>query len=104
MAIRGSLKEASLPDVLQLLAMGKKTGCLSVTHRSNFGYIYFDQGRISYASIVNRRDRLGDVLVKGGLITREQLEAAIEQQARTPARRLGDLLVDQNLIVREKLH
>src|ERR687885_446084 len=64
MAIRGSLKEASLPDVLQLLSMGKKTGCLSVTHRSNFGYIYFDKGRISYASIVNRRDRLGHIRVQ----------------------------------------
>ena len=62
MAIRGSLKEASLPDVLQLLSMGKKTGCLSVTHRSNFGYIYFDKGRICYASLVNRRDRLGERL------------------------------------------
>ena len=59
MAIRGSLKEASLPDVLQLLAMGKKTGCLSVTYKNSFGYIYFDKGRICYASIVNRRDRLG---------------------------------------------
>ena len=67
MAIKGSLKEASLPDVLQLLAMGKKTGCLSVTHRNNFGYIYFDKGRICYASIVNRRDRLGDMLVKSGV-------------------------------------
>ena len=55
MAIKGSLREASLPDVLQLLAMGKKTGCLSVTHRNNFGYIYFDKGRITYASIVNQR-------------------------------------------------
>jgi hypothetical protein len=44
MAIRGNLKEASLPDVLQLLAMGKKTGCLSITHRASFGYIYFDKG------------------------------------------------------------
>src|ERR671916_471612 len=60
MAIKGSLKAASLPDVLQLLAMGKKTGCLSVTHRSNFGYIYFDKGRIAYASIVNRRDRIDE--------------------------------------------
>ena len=60
MAIKGSLKEASLPDVLQLLAMGKKTGCLSVTHRNNFGSIYFDKGKICYAAIVNRRDRLGD--------------------------------------------
>ncbi len=78
MAIKGSLKEASLPDVLQLLAMGKKTGCLSVTHRSNFGYIYFDKGRICYASIVNRRDRLGDILVKNGVISQAQLDAAIE--------------------------
>ncbi|MGI8843801.1 MAG: DUF4388 domain-containing protein, partial [Gemmatimonadaceae bacterium] len=58
MAIRGSLLEASLPDVLQLLAMGQKTGVLSIGDRSNFGYIYFDRGRISYARIVNRRDRL----------------------------------------------
>ena len=78
MAIRGSLKEASLPDVLQLLAMGKKTGCLSVTHRNNFGYIYFDKGRICYASVVNRRDRLGDMLVKNGVITQAQLDAAID--------------------------
>ena len=33
MAIKGSLKEASLPDVLQLLRMGKKTGCLAVADR-----------------------------------------------------------------------
>ena len=77
MAIKGSLKEASLPDVLQLLAMGKKTGCLSVTHRSNFGSIYFDKGKISYASIVNRRDRLGDILVKSGLLSAERLDEAL---------------------------
>lgn len=55
MAIRGSLTEASLPDVLQLLAMGRKTGCLGLTYANNFGYIYFADGAISHASIVNRR-------------------------------------------------
>src|SRR5919204_4209846 len=93
MAIRGSLKEASLPDVLQLLAMGKRTGCLSVTHRNNFGYIYFDKGKISYASIVNRRDRIGDMLVKAELITHEQLQAAIDAQAKQRDKRIGDLLI-----------
>jgi tetratricopeptide (TPR) repeat protein len=53
-AIRGSLTEASLPDVLQLLAMGRKTGCLGLTYANNFGYIYFTDGSISHASIVNR--------------------------------------------------
>lgn len=54
MAIRGSLTEASLPDVLQLLAMGRKTGCLGLTHANNFGYIYFADGSISHASLLNR--------------------------------------------------
>jgi tetratricopeptide (TPR) repeat protein len=104
MAIRGSLKEASLPDVLQLLSMGGKTGCLSVSHRSNFGYIYFDKGRISYASIVNRRDRLGDLLVKSNVISSDQLQQAIDQQSPQRDRRLGDILVALGHITREELH
>jgi len=103
MAIKGSLKEASLPDVLQLLSMGQKTGCLSVADRNNFGYIYFDRGYITYASIVNRRDRLGDILVKGGLITPEQLQAGIERQAHERDQRLGELLVAMGSISRPDL-
>ena len=104
MAIKGSLKEASLPDVLQLLSMGKKTGCLAVTHRNNFGYVYFDKGLISYASIVNRRDRLGDILVKAGAITQAQLDAAISAQTLYRDKRIGELLVAQGAVSREKLH
>ena len=104
MAIKGSLKEASLPDVLQLLAMGKKTGCLAVTHRNNFGYVYFDRGHISYASIVNRRDRIGDILLKSGTITQAQLDAAISAQARHRDKRIGELLVAQGAVTREALH
>ena len=82
MAIKGSLREASLPDVLQLLALGQKTGCLSIADRSNFGYIFFDRGRICYASIVNRRDRLGDILAKHEKITQDQLDTAVARQTR----------------------
>src|SRR5262245_15571855 len=104
MAIRGSLREASLPDVLQLLAMGKKTGCLSVSHRQQFGTIHFERGRISHAAIVNRRDRLGDILVRHGLVSPAALEAVIAAQATQPQRRIGDLLVEAGFIKREQLH
>jgi len=30
-SIHGTIEEAALPDVLQLLALGGKTGCLSVS-------------------------------------------------------------------------
>jgi tetratricopeptide (TPR) repeat protein len=51
MAIRGNLSEASLPDVLQLLAMGSKSGCLTLASDRGFGSIYFDNGRISNATV-----------------------------------------------------
>jgi tetratricopeptide (TPR) repeat protein len=103
MAIKGSLKEASLPDVLQLLSMGQKSGCLSVAERNNFGTVYFDTGQIVYASIVNRRDRLGDILVKNGLITSAQLQTAVEAQGHRRDRRLGELLVEMGALTRPAL-
>jgi tetratricopeptide (TPR) repeat protein len=103
MAIKGSLKEASLPDVLQLLSLGQKTGCLSIADRANFGYIYFERGRICYASIVNRRDRLGDILVKHGKIAQEQLDAAVHKQSRDRSKKLGEILVSQQVLSQEDL-
>ena len=103
MAIKGSLREASLPDVLQLLALGQKTGCLSIADRSNFGYIFFDRGRICYASIVNRRDRLGDILAKHEKITQEQLDTAVLRQSRERDKKLGEILVEQGSISQPEL-
>ncbi|HEX6134525.1 MAG TPA: DUF4388 domain-containing protein [Longimicrobiales bacterium] len=103
MAIKGSLKEASLADVCQLLALGLKSGCLSVADGSRFGQIYFDKGRITYARIVNRRDRLGDILVREGVLAQRQLEKVLEHQAREPDRRVGELLVSYNYITKSEL-
>ena len=103
MAIRGSLKEASLTDVLQLLALGQKTGCLSVIDRSNIAHLYFERGRICYASIVNRRDRLGDIMLKNGRISQGQLDRAIARQMQERDKRLGELLIDEGAITRSDL-
>ncbi len=101
MAIRGSLKEASFPDVLQLLALGQKSGCLSIVDGTKFGSVFFQQGKISFAAIVNRRDRLGDSLVKRGHITKEQLEDALRLQLKHPGRRVGELLVESGFVARD---
>jgi tetratricopeptide (TPR) repeat protein len=53
-AIRGHLSEASLPDVLQLLAMGNKTGALSIAVSDSVGTIWFENGCISHASVKER--------------------------------------------------
>jgi tetratricopeptide (TPR) repeat protein len=103
MAIKGSLKEASLPDVIQLLFLGRRTGCLALADQHNFGTIYLDEGQIIYASIVNRRDRLGDILLRSGRITQEQLENAIKAQKDDREHKLGEILVGLNVLSRAEL-
>ncbi len=103
MAIKGSLKEASLPDVIQLLFLGRRTGCLALADQHNFGTIYLDEGQIVYASIVNRRDRLGDILVRTGRITPEQLQKAIDAQDDDRQHKLGEILVNLGTLSRTEL-
>ena len=103
MPIQGNLEEAGLPDVLQLLALGRKSGCLTLVDGEMQGHIYLDVGRVSYATVANRLDRLGDMLVRSGRITQHQLDAAVEEQKRTSKRQIGRILVDSGRIDRGEL-
>jgi tetratricopeptide (TPR) repeat protein len=98
MAIRGNLSEASLADVLQLLALGQKNGCLSVAREGSFGTVQFDRGRIVHAAIVNRRDRLGDRLVRSGAITADALARAVASASPQNDRELATALLAQELV------
>jgi tetratricopeptide (TPR) repeat protein len=104
MAIKGSLREAALPDVIQLLYLGRRTGCLAVADRQSHASVYFEDGWITHASIVNRRDRLGDTLVKAGRITAEQLDQAIAMQSAGHGRKVGEILVALGALDRQELH
>ena len=103
MAIRGSLAEASVADVLQLLAIGRKTGCLSVANRTSFGRVYFDQGIIAHASILNRRDRLGDLLARNRLVDPAELAEALAEQNGRRGPRLGEILVRRGSTTPEQI-
>lgn len=103
MAIKGSLREAALPDVIQLLYLGRRTGCLAVADRQNHASVFFEEGWITHAAIVNRRDRLGDILLKAGRITAAQLDQAIAMQAAGHGRKVGEVLVALGALDRQDL-
>lgn len=103
MAIKGSLTEASLPDVIQLLTYSGKSGCLSVTDGRNFGNIFIRDGRIIYATILNRKQKLGDLLVMKETIDNETLSRALEIQKSDKKKRLGEILIELGAITREIL-
>ncbi|MCP3979661.1 MAG: response regulator [bacterium] len=53
--IHGDLENLSLPDIIQTLAMGMKTACLTVTSDGNKGQIWFDNGSAKHAQTDQNR-------------------------------------------------
>jgi tetratricopeptide (TPR) repeat protein len=102
-AIKGSLAEAALPNVIQLLTLSLKSGCLSVTDGKNFGNIFIKDGKIIYATIINRKQRLGDVLVSKNVIDRGALSTALTMQKTQKKKRIGEILIDMGAIERKML-
>ncbi|MCP4568548.1 MAG: DUF4388 domain-containing protein [FCB group bacterium] len=103
MGLEGNIKTVSFPDVLQLLSTGKKTGILSVSGGSRTKEIAFRDGNIIYASSVNsQEDRLGNLLLKRGQISKKDLERAITLHKQT-GRALGATLIDMNLFDKEEV-
>ena len=105
MAIEGPLRELGIHDVFQLLDLSRKTGVLRVTSalRDNEGRVFFDAGRVLFATIRSNPHPLGTVLVRSGKITEADLARARDMQATQPGRRLGELLVEIGAVTQREL-
>ncbi len=97
MSLSGNLKTVSFPDILQLLATGKKAGVLECKTATRQKEVAFKGGNIIYASSVNTsEDLLGNMLLKRGRISKPDLERAIQLHKQT-GRQLGTTLIDMGL-------
>ena len=88
MAIEGPLRELGIHDVFQLLDLSRKTGTLLVTSelRDNDGTVLFEKGRIISAAIRSNPHRIGDLLVRSGRLTPEDMARAQLAQGRVRLR------------------
>ncbi|MDZ4723507.1 MAG: DUF4388 domain-containing protein [candidate division Zixibacteria bacterium] len=103
MSLSGNLKTVAFPDILQLLATGKKTGILECRTNTRQKEVAFKDGNITYASSVNSsEDLLGQMLLKRGRISKTDLERAILLHKQT-GRQLGTTLMDMNLFEKQEV-
>ncbi|MEW6413462.1 MAG: DUF4388 domain-containing protein [Candidatus Zixiibacteriota bacterium] len=103
MSLAGNLKTVSFPDILQLLATGKKTGIFEVKTATRQKEVAFKGGNIIYASSVNSsEDLLGNMLLRRGKITKSDLDRAIALHKQT-GRQLGTTLIDMNLFHKDDI-
>ncbi len=103
MGLVGNLKTVSFPDILQLLATGKKSGILEISTKARQKEIAFKDGAIIFASSINStEDLFGNLLLKRGKISKDDLERAIMMHKQT-GRQLGTTLVDMNLFEKDEI-
>ncbi len=104
MALQGTLKDFGIADIFQLISQQQKVGVLHLTEGEREVHVAFKDGNVVRAESATRKKRelLGDMLVRAGLITRRQLDEALEEQKRT-LRRVGDILVGSGAVTREAL-
>ncbi|HZN54909.1 MAG TPA: DUF4388 domain-containing protein [Candidatus Polarisedimenticolaceae bacterium] len=89
--VNGRLEGISVPDLLWNLCRRRSTGVLHLTARGITKKVYVDAGRIVFAASGDPNDRLGELLLREGVITLDQLERAISQLS--SGKRLGAILV-----------
>jgi len=97
MSLIGNLRTMSLPDILQWIATGRKTGTLHLERRSIQKRIVFREGNISSSWSNDPRESLGQFLIREGCITEEQLFRALTQQEEKGTL-LGAILVHEGVL------
>ena len=99
MALVGSLRDLSLPELLAVIANGEKSGIITLRSDAATAQIHVEEGRIVMASDTLRDERFGEVMLKLGKISQETLNHALEvQETRGGSRRLGSILVEMGAI------
>jgi tetratricopeptide (TPR) repeat protein len=102
MSLRGDLRTMALPDVLQWVASGRKTGTLHVERRSVQKRIILREGNIYSSWSNDPRESLGQFLIRMRLVTEEQLfRALLAQEER--GRLLGSIMVADGILGEDDL-
>lgn len=104
MALEGSLKEFSLPDILQLLFFQKKTGVLVLQGRFDRVRLLFFDGNIVGAESRKRdtENRLGKVLLKRGIISQDNVQSILDKQ-KTEGGKFGAVLIKDGYATKEEV-
>ncbi len=105
MALVGNLRDFGLSEFLYLVDRGYKTGRLTLQRPGDRAELYFQNGKLVYATHFNQDERIGDILVRMGRLTREQCAQALRiQHTQEPNKPLGAILVQRGMVTLEEIH
>jgi hypothetical protein len=104
LGLQGNIEKFTLPEIFQLIASSRKSGTLGIQKDDSIVMVYFKEGAIVYGYGPRQTFHLGQLLKDKKIITEQQLEQAVEIQAKTEnTKRLGEILISRGFIDRADL-
>ena len=98
MSFKGDLSTIGLAEVFQMISMSQKEGTLVVDEANGRKCIFFSQSGVRLLSTGKRKSlRVGDMLVRAGKLTEDQLDEALET-AKIRRQRLGEVLIEEGIL------
>ncbi len=98
MSFKGDLSTIGLAEVFQMISMSQKEGTLNVQDSESRKAIYFGSTGVKLVSTGKRKGmRIGDILVRAGRISEENLQEALEN-SKIQKRMLGEVLVESGFV------
>jgi hypothetical protein len=104
LTLSGQLSQTPLTDVVSILRLQKANGTLTCKTQNMEKALYVQEGRIIFATSKDERDRLGEIMVREGKITRTQLEGALRtHRASAGVRKIGAIFVESGYVTPKEL-
>jgi uncharacterized protein DUF4388 len=102
--LQGDLAAFSPPLLFQMMALGRASGLLLLRSPDGGCEVFFQEGKLVFARDAERRETLGEELVRHGLLQKADCEAAARERDRHPGGpRIGAILVQRGKISRTDL-
>jgi hypothetical protein len=100
---RSELESTPLPEILATINRYGVAGVLEVTRDEIIKRVFFLDGDVIFATSSDRSESLGDFLLRNGEITKEQHAQSSQELAVTPGARHGEILVRMGFLSQEDL-
>jgi len=91
--LQGDLSQETLADVIRTLYVNRRSGIVHLSQNKTSKRIYFRQGSMIFANSDVESDRLGEFLIRQGVIDREAFEKVSETMKGT-GHRFGKTVVE----------
>jgi hypothetical protein len=102
LGLEGEIRSYTLPSLLFGVTQTRETGVLkfeqlTLSQKMTVKTIYIQEGRAVFATSTDREDRLGQVLLRRGVVSLERILTGIERSL-AEKKRLGTVLVEEGWI------